>query len=130
MAFTYDNTTPAGQVRLLAFDIDVANDPIFDDSDITAFLNVNNQDVLLAAAMAVDVMAANQSFAYKHAKTGDIALDISKVTMGLQSYANKLREQAYSGYGDVTGFFDWIEVVNDEFSERERVIKQFLRTQT
>jgi hypothetical protein len=48
----------------------------------------------------------------------------------MHEYATTLRKQASEGYGDMTGFSDWIEVVNDEFSYRERVVKQFIRTQT
>jgi hypothetical protein len=125
---TYDVTTPRGQVRLLAFDFDVT-DGTFDDTEIDAFLSINNQDVRLAAAQAVDVLAGNQSYAYKHAKTGDIMVDPSKATTLMKEYATELRRQVYEGSGDMSEQFDWAEGTYDEFSTRERVIKQFIRLQ-
>jgi hypothetical protein len=128
MADTFDTATPIGKVRLLAFDFDTAN-YLLHDNEIQAFLDLSNQDVMFASALAVDMLAANQSFVYKHAKTGDVLLPMDKVTAGMHEYASTLRKQASEGYGDMTGFIDWIEVVNDDFSKRERAIKQFIRTQ-
>src|ERR1700746_178531 len=103
MPFTYDVTTLAGQVRFLAFDTDPAN-YTFDDTEITAVLNMNNQDVKLGAAQLVDLAGGNQAYVYRHSKIGGVAYDAAKVAMGLQAYANELRRQAYEDEGDMTGF--------------------------
>lgn len=128
MSFTYDPLTPLGQVRLLSFDSDDSN-AIFTDAEITALLGLNGQDVRLAAAQAVDILAANEAYVQKVVKIADTWTQGDKTAVSLQAYAKELRRQAYEGSGDMTGFFDWSEFVDDEFTARERVIKQFIRTQ-
>jgi hypothetical protein len=131
MTATYDPTTPAGQVRLLAQDSSLADPggPIFGDEEIGAFLNLNGGDVRLAAASALDVIAASEIYVQKRIKLLDLVTDGVQEGQQLHVLAEALREQVASGIGNPAGMFDVAEQVNDEFSQRERLRKQFLRLQ-
>ncbi len=123
----YDPTTAVGQVRLLVFDTDIAN-ATFSDEEITALLGLNASDIRLSSAQAVDIIAANEAYTQKVLKTLDVQTNGAKTANALFDYAKELRRQAYEGSGDMVGFFDWAEATNDEFSIRERIIKQWFRT--
>lgn len=127
MSVTYDVTNPVGQVRLLCFDTDITQ-ALLQDEEYTALLGLNGSSIRLAAAQAVDILAANEAYVQKFLKTIDVSTDGSKTAGSLQAYAAELRRQEYEGSGDMSGFFDYSEEVYDEFNLRERVIKQFLRT--
>lgn len=60
MAFTYDNTTSRGRVRLLISDTD-SNNPLFDDSEIDAFLSLGANDVYDAGAIAFETVARSRA---------------------------------------------------------------------
>lgn len=131
MTITYDPASPVGQVRLLAQDSSIADPggPIFSDEEITAFLNLNGADVRLAAASALDVIAASEIYVQKRIKLLDLVTDGVQEGQQLHILAEALREQVMTGVGNPAGMFDVAEQVNDEFSQRERMRKQFLRLQ-
>ena len=52
--------TTAEQTRLLMADTDPGS-PIFSDDEVAAFLSLANNEILLAAAMGLDAMAANNA---------------------------------------------------------------------
>lgn len=91
--FTYDVSTPVGQVRLLLNDID-PDTAVFDDDEITAFLTLEGSVVKRAAAQAIDTNGDNELLASKVLKTQDLATDGSKVQAALHARAEALREQA------------------------------------
>jgi hypothetical protein len=130
MTQTYDPATPIGQVRLLAFD-SVLTDPgpIFTDEEINAFLALNSSDPRLAAAQAIEVIAGSEIYIQKRIKLLDLTTDGVQEGQQLMTLANSYREQVNQGIGNPAGMFDWAEQVNDEFSERERLLKQLLRLQ-
>lgn len=127
MAFTYDPTTDRGQVRLRIYDTDTvnANRQIFTDAEIDAFLTLNTDIVILAAADALTTMAASQVFRLKVMKNMDLALDGASVARELRMQAQALRDWwGEFGDGDFTGMIDWAEYTDTVFAKRERVIKQ------
>lgn len=131
MSFTYDVTTQAGKVRLLCQDFDQSN-PIFTDDEITAFLGLNpdgppNDQIRLGAAQALDVIAASEVYVHKRIRTLDLTTDGPSEAVQLRILAAELRRQVNEGDGNHSGMFDWAEQVFDEFSERERIVKQYLR---
>ena len=59
MSFTYDPTNDIGKVRLLIADTSsIPPGPSFQDADIQGFLDLEGENVLLAAADACDALAA------------------------------------------------------------------------
>jgi len=131
MTATYDPTTLNGQVRLLSTDTDLsAGNLVFQDEELAAFLSLNAQNVRLAAAQALDVIASSEVLIQRKIKTLDFSTDGPAEAERLQSMSAELRRQVNDGDGDYTGMFDWAEQVLDPFSERERLRKQFLRQNT
>jgi hypothetical protein len=129
MTATYDPTSIIGQVRLLAQDTDITN-PIFDDDEITAFLILQKSNVFLAAAAALDVVAASEIYIQKRIKLLDLVTDGVQEFTGLHALAQSYRDLVNQGLDSTLAPFDWAEQVTDEFSERERLLKQLLRLQS
>lgn len=122
--FTYDVSTSAGRVRLLATDTDVDN-AIFQDSEINAFLTMEGDSVKLAAATALDQIASSEALIQKRIKLLDLQTDGPAVAAELRKHAAALRRQAEAE--DITGMFDYAEMVVNPFSARERLLNQRLR---
>lgn len=102
---TYDPTTPAGQVRLLIND--TTSDPAFSDDDIAAFLALEGDNVKMAAAQAIDVIADDEALTSKVITSQDVGTDGAKVADALRKRAAALREQATT-LDDAGGFFEFI----------------------
>jgi len=106
MTFSYSPQTAAGKVRLLCTDRDEAH-AIFSDEEIDVFLTLNDSDTLLAAAMALDQIAASQVLILKYIEINGLKTDGSKVASALHTQAEALRTQAAlnaeSGAVDVIG---------------------------
>jgi hypothetical protein len=127
VSFTYDVTQPSGKVRLLCTDIDTAN-AIFQDAEIQAFMDLNSQDVRLAAAQALDVIAASDVYIEKKLLLPDlIQTDGPAVAEALHAQAKELRRQVMEGDADGLGLFDIAEEVVDPFSLRARLLNELLR---
>lgn len=88
-SFTYDPSTSAGRVRLLATDTD-AERPIFDDDEIDAFLALE-ESVFPAAALALETIAANEALVQKRIKVLDLSTDGPAVAKALMERARELR---------------------------------------
>ena len=116
----YDPTTTLGKVRALIRDKD-QNDFLFSDQELNAFLTLENQNIWLAAATALDAAAVDHVLALKVAKVLDITVDGAKVADALSKQANKWREMA--GKRDSTGAqvagFAYSENAHTVFGERE-----------
>lgn len=123
MAFTVDYTTDRGQVRLLITDVD-ADNPLFDDDQVDAFLALES-GVKRAAAAALDTIASNEALVQKKTRMMDIQTDGPAVAAALRTHAERLRGQAEDD--EVDGAFDWAEMVTNDFSARERVYAEALR---
>ena len=126
MAFTYDPTTDRGRVRLLVADTNDADATlqIFTDAEIDAFLDLNDQAVLLAAAMAAESIASSELFIQKVIQTLDLKTDGAATAREWRMKAREWRE-VYEASGDV---IDIAEMVHDDFSFRQRVINEALRS--
>ena len=120
MSFTYDPATDAGKVRLLISDTQDTNH-IFEDTEIQSFLDIQD-DPRLAAAMALETIAASQVLLLKVIATPQLSTHGDKMARVLKELAESLRNRVDDDYA-----FDWAEEVQNSFSERDRIYKQFLR---
>jgi hypothetical protein len=121
VAFTYDPATPLGRVRLIITDTDETN-PIFQDPELEAFLALNDQDVRLAAADALDAIASNEALVQKRIKLLDLSTDGPAVAKELREHAKRLRDAVDSEVA-----VDFAEMAHDEFAQREIIWKDALR---
>jgi hypothetical protein len=106
VAFTYDVTTPRGQVRLLLSDVD-ATTAVFTDAEIDAFLALEGASVKLAAAQAIDANATNEALASKVIKDHQTQTDGAKVADAMRKHATALRDQV-AGFDD-SGVFEIVD---------------------
>lgn len=98
MTFTYDPTTILGKTRLYCQDTVTAN-AIFTDAEIQTFLDANDQNVFLAAADALDIIASNQSYVLKVISNNGLTTNGPAVASDLRAHARTLREKAASNIG-------------------------------
>lgn len=100
----YDVTTPLGRVRLLIND--TSADPVFADTDVAAFLEMEDGHVKRAAALAYEVIAGDEALASKVIRTQDLATDGPKTAAVLLQQAQRWRDQADKTDDDADeGFF-------------------------
>lgn len=96
MAVTYNTDSQIGKVRLLITDTDIEN-PIFSDEEITNFLSITEidgeRDVRLAAAQALEVMAASEAIVQKKLSMLDLTTDGPAVAKSLREAAKALRDR-------------------------------------
>lgn len=120
MTATYapSSSSNMNRVRLIIFDTDVTENAIFQDEEINAFLDIQGDDVLLGAAMALDTMASRESMIQKVIRLMDLQTNGPAVAKDLRDHAKMLREQTEIGAVDVAEF------VNNTFQHRERLWKQ------
>lgn len=95
---------------------------LLSDTAISGFLSINGSEDRLAAADALMSMAASQMILYKIIKIGDLEIDSEGIAKLLKEQAIALRTIA-----NETATFDYAEMVTNVFSERERVLKQYMR---
>ena len=117
MTFSYDPTTEAGRVRLLATDTD-SERPIFDDEEIAAFLTIEGAD-MPAAALALETIAANEALVEKRITLLDLKTDGPAVCDALLKRARQLRETASAG----TCAFATAEFADDAWQRAEKLLK-------
>ena len=121
MAFTYTIASDRGKVRLLARDtVDVGH--LFEDDEVDAFLTLNEDVVLLAAAMALENVAANEVLVQKRIRLLDLQTDGPAEAKELRALATSYREQYESA-----GAFDWAEMVLDAATYTERIYDEAVR---
>jgi hypothetical protein len=131
---TYDATSDNAPdlVRLLITDTDIT-DPIFTDDQINQFLYVGSSgtgsygmaEIRLASAYALRTIASSQVLTLKVGKAFDMQIDGSKVSSEIRAHADALQALAFADNSD--GGFAIAEQVLDQFSFRERLIKEVLR---
>lgn len=142
--FTYDfNTDPElSQVRMLIADTDPAN-VIFSDDEVWQALNMENSQNLMhlgtgygvavplvysvwrAAALLLDTLASNTSRLAGALMVLDIKLQTGEAAIQLRSTAKEYRDREMN-----SGAFAVVEMVNDDFSWRNRIWNQMLRQQS
>ncbi len=126
MAHSYDIATARGQVRLLARDTN-PDEHLFEDDEIDAFLALSNNAVLLAAATAVEAVAADETLTLKRIKLlGDLETDGPAEASALRAYAQSLRRQ-WRTLSEEGGYFGWAEFADDQFQAIEHIVKSALR---
>ena len=126
MAIEYDVTTNAGQVRLLIGDT-VESGHLFEDAEIAAFLTMNGDNVRLAAAQALETMAANQVMVLKVMNVQGFSTNGAALAAELRNQAKALREQVENGIDDPSALFDIAEFALDPFGRRELILNRALR---
>lgn len=127
MSWSFDPSAPVGVVRLLSADYDERN-PLFSDESVQALLDLNNQVPRLAAAQALDIVATNEAIVQKMITLLDLKTNGPAVALSLRAQAAELRRQVEFGIGDPEGVADWVELVYDPFTARQRAISQWLRS--
>lgn len=95
---SYDPTNPVGMVRLLITDIS-ETDPLFTDADLMAVLAAEGDNVKLAAATALEVIARSELLIAKKISTQDLSTDGPAVAAELRAQAKSLRDQVSAGQG-------------------------------
>lgn len=88
-----DYASPLGQVRLLTADTDETA-RLLSDEQLGAFLSMNSQSVLLAAADALETIATSESLISKKIRTQDLSTDGPAVATDLRKQAASLRARA------------------------------------
>jgi len=128
MSVTYNLGTDVGVARLIISDSDVAN-PIFQDEELAAFLSMENDNIKLGAAQALDTIATNEALTQKAIKILDLTTDGPKLAVALRLHATSLRAQvsADEAAAEAGTDFDWAEMVENVSGERERLVDQFQR---
>lgn len=97
MGFTFDTTTPIGRIRLLIGDKEQTG-ALFSDEELDALLALENGNVYLAAANALDIIATDQVMVLKVIKlVGSLETDGAKVAVAIREQASILRGTAMSG---------------------------------
>ncbi len=121
MPFTYDLTTSRGKVRLKIRDTDTADATrqLFNDDEIDFFLTEASADLNLAAAGALDAIAANAALLAKAQKIGDYSINstaMAAAVMKIAAHYRSLSEQAPAfGFAEQTlSVFSWNEIVINE----------------
>lgn len=99
MAVTAEMIT---QVRLLM--ADVGDHQYLTDAQITSYLQLDDENVRLAAADALDAIATSEVLVSKVIRTQDLQTDGAKVADALRKHADRLREQANAA--DQVDIFD------------------------
>lgn len=132
MPNTYDAATltdETNQVRLLISDTNTAAGKyIFEDAEIDALLELEG-GVLLAAARALEVIAGNEILVQKRIKILDLSTDGPAEARELRAIAKEWREGAEkdAALSDTELGFDIAEIVHNDFTHRERLLKDMMR---
>jgi hypothetical protein len=91
MTATYDLSTNVGKTRLYSKDTSTVS-PRFTDEEINAFLAIENGNPRLAAAVSLELTAANTALMAKVAAVGEIKfVDMAAMSESLISQAKNLR---------------------------------------
>jgi len=96
MSFTYDLTNAVGKVRLLIPDR-TQTDAFFTDEEIQSLLDMEEQDTFLAAALALDTIASDETMVLKVITMLDLSTNGPAVAKSLRERADSLRSRVYDG---------------------------------
>src|SRR5689334_19922240 len=106
---TVDPTTTIGMVRLLCTDLSETA-PLLSDDQITALLTLESNNVRMAAAQALDIIASSEALVSMKIRTQDLQTDGPAVAAELRARAKSLREQAADTDADGNVFaFDIVD---------------------
>jgi hypothetical protein len=115
---TYDITTAAGKVRRLINDTDTANH-LYSDQEIEAFLSLCQESIFLAAALALETLAANEVLVQKRIQLLDLSTDGPAEARALRQLAESYRHYVYlesPTVANADAFIAWdlIEQMDDD----------------
>lgn len=134
MTWTYNPETNLGKARLLSRE-NLEDKSVLTDEDFTAFLALESDKVLLAAAHALDYIANTQELLLrKITLTGAMQLDGPAVAADLRGQAETLRrlqaeKDMGTGIGNPMeesfwdGMFDWAEMPLTPWNTLEILVK-------
>jgi hypothetical protein len=95
-------------VRLLIADVDPSNQ-LLTDAQLDSLLALEDGNIKLAAAQALDTIASSEALVSKVIRTQDLQTDGSKTAAALRAHAAALRAQAQKNLDDVDeGYFEII----------------------
>ena len=121
-----DFSTDAAKVRLLISDID-DTDQIYNDEAINAFISMAlDNNIKRAAAQALLSIAVNEVLVQKRIKILDLQTDGPAEAEALRKLALQYRDEADAE--EVTGAFDWAEMINTVPQFDELLYKDALRS--
>lgn len=106
---SYDISTARGKVRRLINDTDESAE-LYDDDEIDAFLSLCDDSIFLAAALALETMAANEVMVQKRIELLDLKTDGPAEAAVLRTLAASYRQQVYLESPTVTNanaFVEW-----------------------
>jgi hypothetical protein len=127
LAFTFVLTESRGKVRLLVPDrVDTGH--VFEDAEIDAFLAMEGASVKRAAALALETIASDEVLTQKAIRMLHLSLDGPSEARALLQRAGALRAQADKEELEADGSFDYAEMVVDQFSARQRIWNEGLRS--
>lgn len=89
---------------------------------------MGDDEPFLGAALAAEAIASSELFVQKVIKIMDLETNGAKVAAEWRMKAKQWRELYESALGEADEAFDWAEMVYDQFSFRERIVAQGLRT--
>ncbi len=127
-AFTLDVSSSIGQMRVLIPDRDAAH-ALFADGELNVFLSLSGQDVMRAAALALETLASDQVMVLKVIRILDLSTDGASVARALLERATRLREQASETEASAEALFDFAELDLNAFTARDIVWNKRLREQ-
>lgn len=123
ITFTVDQDTDIGKVRLLISDLDQEQAIFPDDSYIQTFLTMENDEVKLAAALALETIAANRALTMQVIQLLDLKMDGKSTAEGIRKSAQALRDSAAEDWNG----FDIAENPSDSvFAYRDFLIRRIV----
>lgn len=129
MSFTTDPTTTYGKLRLLTTDRN-ATDPIYQDADYDAFLELESSNTKRAAALALECIATDQVLVLKVMTTLKLTTNGAAVAKALLDRASALRDSALFDEAQTGALWDTAEFILNEFQARDRYVNEALKNQT
>jgi hypothetical protein len=102
---------------------------VLSDAQLALCISTQSDDVRLSLAMALDVIGSSEALIQKRIRVLDLSTDGPAVAAELRARAKALREEAALALGTTEDElpFAIAEQVYDDFSARERAIKQAQR---
>ncbi len=128
MTFTVDRSTQIGRVRVLVPGELVKETSAFSDEDVEVLLSVNGDVALLAAAQALERIAADKLLLLLKVKVGTIAIDGPAVSDSFLSLAGRYRAAFEHGAGGAEDDIQIAELVYDDRTWGEAILNDFLRS--
>jgi hypothetical protein len=126
MSFTYEPTTDIGRVRRTIPD-KVEAHAVWSDEEIASFL-ADEDGWRRAAAMALEAMASDSVLVLQVIRVQNIQTDAAKMSDALLKRAETLRKQADEADAAGGEGFEIVSVAYDDFSYREILFGDMLRT--